>query len=65
MEKQNFEVYAVPKKSAYVLTKEQLKELESGKDKHRESIKRNAETFRKINLRIKDETSEELEPGSY
>ena len=63
MEKQEFEVYAVPKKSAYVLTKEQLKELEDGKDTRRELIKRNAETFRKINLRIKDETFEEMEPG--
>ena len=62
MKKQNFDVYAVPKKSAYVLTKAQLKELEDGKDKNREQIKRNAETFRKINLRIKDE-SVVREPG--
>ena len=63
MDKQKFDVYAVPKKSAYVLTREQLKQLEESKDSNREEMKRNAETFRKINLRIKDETSEEMEPG--
>lgn len=63
MEKQEFKVYAVPKKSAYVLSPEQVKELEDGKDRTRAIRERNAETFRKINLRVKDETVEELEPG--
>ncbi len=63
MDKQNFDVYAVPKKSAYVLTKEQLKELESGKDRTRAIRQRNAETFRKINLRVTDETEQGYEPG--
>lgn len=47
---QNFEVYAVPKKSAYVLTKDQLDSLEERKDL--KQIERNARIFEKINLRI-------------
>lgn len=63
MEKQNFEVYAVPKKSAYVLTREQLKQLEESRDETKAIRQRNARLFQKINLRVSDETEQGYEPG--
>lgn len=47
---QKFEVYAVPKKTAYVLTKEQLESLEERRDL--KQIERNAKLFEKFNLRV-------------
>lgn len=52
-QKQKFAVLAVPKKSAYTLTKEQLQELENSKKSR--SIEENAKTLEKINLKIKRE----------
>ena len=67
MEKQNFEVYAVPKRTVYVLTPEQLKQLEDRKEsaESRAAIERNARLFEKINLRVKDETEQGYEPGQF
>jgi len=64
MEKQKFEVYAVPKKTVYVLTPEQLKQLEDGKDRTRAIRERNAKLFEKINLRVSDETEQGYEPNA-
>jgi hypothetical protein len=64
MEKQKFEVYAVPKKTVYVLTPEQLKQLEDGKDRTRAIRERNAKLFEKINLRVNDETEQGYEPNA-
>ncbi|MBE5755717.1 MAG: hypothetical protein IJ310_05415 [Clostridia bacterium] len=63
MEKQQFEVYAVPKKTVYVLTPEQLKQLEDGKDRTREIRERNARFFERFNRAVKDETEQGYEPG--
>jgi tRNA A37 N6-isopentenylltransferase MiaA len=64
MEKQKFEVYAVTKKTVYVLTPEQLKQLEDGKDRTRAIRERNAKLFEKINLRVNDETEQGYEPNA-
>ena len=64
MEKQKFEVYAVPKKTVYVLTPEQLKQLEDGKDRTRAIRERNAKLFEKINLCVNDETEQGYEPNA-
>ena len=63
MEKQNFEVYAVPKRSEYVLTHEQLKQLENNKDKTRAVREKNARLFEKINLRISNQIEQGYELG--
>ena len=63
MKKQEFEVYAVPKKSAYVLTPEQVKQLEEGNDRSRAIRERNARIFEKINLRVSREPEQGYEPG--
>jgi hypothetical protein len=65
MEKQNFDVLAVPKRTVYVLTPEQLKQLENGKDETRAIRERNAKLFAKINLRVSNETEKGYEPGEY
>ena len=63
MEKQEFEVYAVPKRTVYVLTPEQLKQLEENKEsaESRVARERNAKLFQKFNLHVKDETEQGYE----
>ena len=61
MEKQEFEVYAVPNSRPYTLTAKQLKELEAQKDNSAEIRRKNAETLQKINIRRSDELAQEVQ----
>ena len=67
MEKQNFDVLAVPKRTVYVLTPKQLKQLEESKEgaESRARREKNAKLFEKFNLRVSKETKQGYEPGEY
>ena len=50
MNNQKFEVLAVPKKTAYSLTSEQIKQLEKHKENSSEDRKNNARLLQKLNI---------------